>query len=359
MENEQEIESTEGITKKKSLLKKIFSGIGIGGAVIGGGLLSLILVVIRFLYIASAGLSMVWYAIILFQKGSIVWGLVVLIIGTPLAIGIASYLFIPLLLFSVATLIIWGIASLFGVHTSFSNIWGLLWLAVKVLIVGSMAFFGVSEFIRSIRQKRVFNFFKENWFYFLIFLFLFWLFFINVNSNSTEVSQSDSNQATQVEPMNSSELDKFSTALAKEEPLTDSDLENIRGALKSYTDRTGNYLTQNDVDGFTGLVKQSNDYQYELGQSLLFSWDQQKIYTTSEFDKLYKEVQQAGYRKPGALQLDKDRLKAAAGHQNYSVDEDGNRYEFSREIILQGIDKANIARKNTDKIISVFNEFVK
>ena len=83
----------------------------------------------------------------MFQKGSIVWGLVVLIIGTPLAIGIASYLFIPLLLFSIVTLIIWGVASLFGVHTSFGNIWDWLWFAVKVLIVGGMAFFGVSEFI--------------------------------------------------------------------------------------------------------------------------------------------------------------------------------------------------------------------
>jgi len=250
----------------------------------------------------------------LFQKGSIVWGLVVLIIGTPLAIGIASYLFIPLLLFSIVTLIIWGVASLFGVYTSFGNIWDWLWFAVKVLIVGGMAFFGVSEFIRSIKQKRIFNFFKKNWFYFLIFLFLFWLFFINVNKNSTEVPQSDSNQATQIEPMNSSELDKFSTVLAKEELLTDSDLENIRSALKSYTDRTGNYLTQNDVDGFTGLIKQSNDYQYELGQSLLFSWDQQKIYTTSGFDKLYKEMQDANYRKSGVLQFNKNRLKQAAEH---------------------------------------------
>ena len=70
-------------------------------------------------------------------------------------------------------------------------------------------------------------------------------------------------------------------------------------------------------------------------------------------------MQQAGYRKPGALQLDKDRLKAAAEHQNYSVDEDGNKYEFSREIILQGIDQVNVARQNMDKIVSVFNEFVK
>lgn len=59
------------------------------------------------------------------------------------------------------------------------------------------------------------------------------------------------------------------------------------------------------------------------------------------------------------MQFDKDRLKQAAEHQSYSEDENGNKYEFSREVILQGIDKVNVARKNMDKIISVFNEFVK
>ncbi|OIO49356.1 hypothetical protein COS21_03645 [bacterium (Candidatus Gribaldobacteria) CG02_land_8_20_14_3_00_41_15] len=59
----------EGVTKKKSLLKKIFSGIGIGGAVIGGGLFSLILVVVRFLYIASAGLSMHGMQLFCFKRG--------------------------------------------------------------------------------------------------------------------------------------------------------------------------------------------------------------------------------------------------------------------------------------------------
>lgn len=359
MENETEVENMEGFKKRKISFRKIFSRIGIGGVVVGGSLFSLILVVIRFLYITFAGLSMVWCAIILFQKGSIVWGLIALIIGTPLAIGIASYLFLYLLLFSIATLIIWGIASIFGVHASFGNIWELLLSAVKVLIVGAMAFFGVSEFVRSIKQKRVLDFFKGNWFYFLIFLFLFWLFFINVNNNSTEIPRPDPSQTSQVESMNSYELDKFSVVLAKEEPLIDSDLENLRSALKSYTNRTGNYLTQDNIEVFTGLIKQSNDYQYELGQSLLFSWDQHKVYTTSDFDKLYKEMQQADYRKREALQFDKDRLKQAAEHQSYSEDGDGNKYEFSREIILQGIDKVNIMRKNTDKIISVFNEFVK
>ena len=163
--------------EKKSLVKKVFSGIGVGGAVIGGGFLYLIFVVLRFLYIALSGLSVVWLAINLFQEGSIVWGLVVLIIGTPIAIGIASFLFIPLLVLTIVSLIIWGAISIFGFDVSFDSVWDSIWLVIKVLILGGMAFFGVSEFISSVKQKRIKEFFKENWFYFPLFLFLFWLFF--------------------------------------------------------------------------------------------------------------------------------------------------------------------------------------
>jgi hypothetical protein len=141
--------------------------------------------------------------------------------------------------------------------------------------------------------------------------------------------------------------------------LADSDIENLRAALKSYVDRTGNYLTKNDIDTFVGLMNKSNDYQYELGQSLLFSWDQHRSYTTNRFDELYKEMQQDGNRKPELLQTDKNRIQEAAKNQNYTEDADRNKYEFSREIIVENLGKIDVSRKNFEKIVGVFNEFVK
>lgn len=164
-------------TTNKSFVKKVFGGIGIGGAVVGGGILFLVLTVLRFLYIAAAGLSMVILAISLFQNGSIAWGLIALIVGTPIAIGIASFLFMPILFFSILTLIIWGVVAIFGVHTSFGNIWGWLWFILKVLCVGFIAYTGIVEFIKSVKQNQLSKFFKENWFYFLLFFFLIWVFF--------------------------------------------------------------------------------------------------------------------------------------------------------------------------------------
>lgn len=181
IESESEIipsEVSEAITiKKESFLKKIFKGVGTGGLVVGGGFLYISFTILQFLFVAFAGLSMIGLAISLFSEGSIIWGLVALFIGTPIAIGLASYFFIFFLILAILALIIWGIIYIFGFNVSFGSVWDGIWLIIKVLILGGMAFFGVSSFIAAVKNKNVVSFFKENWFYILIFLFLFWLFF--------------------------------------------------------------------------------------------------------------------------------------------------------------------------------------
>ena len=163
--------------KKESFIKKIFKGAGVGGLVVGGGFLYISFTILKFLFVAFAGLSMIGLAISLFSEGSIIWGLVALFIGTPIAIGLASYFFIFFLALAILALIIWGIIYLFGFNVSFGSVWDGIWLLIKVLILGGMAFFGVSSLIGAVKNKNVLSFFKENWFYILIFLFLFWLFF--------------------------------------------------------------------------------------------------------------------------------------------------------------------------------------
>ena len=79
------------IIKKESFLKKIFKGVGTGGLVVGGGFLYISFTILQFLFVAFAGLSMIGLAISLFSEGSIIWGLVALFIGTPIAIGLIYY----------------------------------------------------------------------------------------------------------------------------------------------------------------------------------------------------------------------------------------------------------------------------
>ena len=162
--------------KKDSFLKKVFKGVGIGGLVLGGGFLSVLFYILHFLFVAVAGLSMIWLAITLFSEGSIIWGLVVLFIGTPIAIGLAGYFFIFFFALTILALIIWGVTYLFGFNVSFGSVWDSIWLIIKVLILGGMAFFGITSFVQAVKKNELVSFFKENWFYILIFFFLFWLF---------------------------------------------------------------------------------------------------------------------------------------------------------------------------------------
>lgn len=172
---EREMED-EGKTKK--IFKKFSKGLGLGSLYLGGGVLFILFNILQFLVTAVAGLGMIWWAISEFLEGSIIIGLLILFIGTPLAIAIAHWAFIFLLVLAILSAIIWGIANLFGLSISFGNAWDIVWFIIKILLLGFMAFIGISGFIEAIRKKQVVSFFKEIWFYILLFIFLFWLFFL-------------------------------------------------------------------------------------------------------------------------------------------------------------------------------------
>ncbi len=164
--------------EKESFFKRIFKGVGTGGLALGGGFLYLLFIVLRFLFVAAAGLSMVGLAISLFYDGSIVLGLIALIIGTPLAIGLASYLFIFWLFFGILALIIWGIINLLGFNISFNSVWDGVWWAIKILLTGGLALLLGYMFIIAVKNKDITSFFKENWGYIILFVFFLWVFFL-------------------------------------------------------------------------------------------------------------------------------------------------------------------------------------
>ncbi|MFC2034035.1 hypothetical protein ACFLTT_01335 [Chloroflexota bacterium] len=165
-------------SKRNFSIKGIGKGIGQGTLIASGGTLLLVFNVLQFIFVASAGLGTVWGAITLFMDGSILWGLVVLFIGTPISIALAQWLFIPLFFISIIVAIIWGLANLFGFDVSFDSAWSFVWFIGTILIIGFMAFFGVTGFVEAIKSNRVLGYFKENWFYILIFCGLFWWFFL-------------------------------------------------------------------------------------------------------------------------------------------------------------------------------------
>jgi hypothetical protein len=167
----------ERVPEKKATLKEKLLGVGWGGLVVGGSILALFVSVLRFIYVALAGLSMVYYAIVLFGEGSIFLGLLVIVFGTTIAIGIASYFFYPVLLLSIIALIVWGVSRLLGFHAGFTNIWHYTWVGVIGLIFLAVTVFGIIGFVSAIRHKNLKEFLSSNWFYILLYIGIVYYFF--------------------------------------------------------------------------------------------------------------------------------------------------------------------------------------
>ncbi|MEI7621152.1 MAG: zinc ribbon domain-containing protein [Candidatus Moraniibacteriota bacterium] len=164
--------------EKENFFKKFFKGIGAGGLVMGGGFLSISFMILQFLFVATAGLSMISLAITLFYDGSIIWGLIALFIGTPIAIGLANSFFVFWFLLGILVLIVWGVANLFGFNISFDSAWEGVWQLIKILVTGGVAFLLISLFVDAVKNKNIASFFSESWGYIILLVFLFWIFFL-------------------------------------------------------------------------------------------------------------------------------------------------------------------------------------
>ena len=93
----------------KNLLIKILKGLGFGGLAIGGVGFYAIISILQIIFVWGTGLSFVLWGIALLLQGSIIGGLFVLFIGTPIAVTIASLLFPLWVIFLICLLIYWVI----------------------------------------------------------------------------------------------------------------------------------------------------------------------------------------------------------------------------------------------------------
>lgn len=166
------------LQKPQNVFVKFAKGFGIGSVYAGGGILFILFQIVRFAIPAIVGLLMILWAISEFVEGSIIVGLIVLLIGTPIAVGIAGWAATFIFFLAILALIIWGISNLFGANLSFDSAWDLAWLIIKVLAVGGIGYFLIIGFMDGVKTKTIKSFLSGNWFYILGFCFLFWLFFL-------------------------------------------------------------------------------------------------------------------------------------------------------------------------------------
>ena len=159
---------------------------------------------------------------------------------------------------------------------------------------------------------------------------------------------------------NASEIGRYSKVLSKamKYELNEEDLKILRSVISDYTLRTGRMTTKDEYEYAIRVLKLINNYNNELGKSMLFSWDSKQYLTTNNFDELYKIMEIMRLRKGKLLENDIDKIKAASQNQYFITDEAGAKYEFSREVILKGIDANNLAIENFEKISIVMKDFV-
>jgi hypothetical protein len=117
------------------------------------------------------------------MDGSILWGILVLLLGTPIAIGIATFLAPFLFVVGIIALIIWGAASIFGFNVSFGDIWNNIWLVILILFLASIALWMTISLFKAVFKGKI-NWFRRhlNWTYVLACVV--WFVF-NMSSNET------------------------------------------------------------------------------------------------------------------------------------------------------------------------------
>ena len=160
--------------------------------------------------------------------------------------------------------------------------------------------------------------------------------------------------------MTTGEIDTTSKIFSKAmvEELTESDFAALKRVLKEYNDRTGMTIKKTDVEVLTKTFEITNEYYYELGQSLLNSWDSKSKFTTRNYDEVLTLVKKHQIRKPEKIKMDLRCLDAAANNEDYVQDEEGNKFEFGREIILQKLKENKISRNNFERIKNFLNESI-
>lgn len=184
----------------------------------------------------------------------------------------------------------------------------------------------------------------------------------NIKAGNKIEVQTKQDESTTVEApqLTTNELDRYSFVLKKadKEALNETDIAELRSIFNEYSDRTGRKFSSEEYNYFIGATKMTDDYLYELGTSLLLSWDQKKKNTTTKFDELYQAMKTQKLRKDEKLKMDMETLKAATANQNYVEDLEGKKYSFGRDVILAHMKNNEVTNNNIQKIAALIKEFM-
>ncbi len=147
-------------------------------------------------------------------------------------------------------------------------------------------------------------------------------------------------------PLNDAELQRLNTVvkqLNESGELRAEDISQVRSVLNDYITRTGVKLSKPQYEESFGVLGIMLEYKYEMGESALLSWDNQRVITTPEFDRLSNQV--SGLVPETQLREDRAMIEAASHRQPFIDSSNGSRYELSRASIATGHEKKKRQRE--------------
>jgi hypothetical protein len=158
--------------------------------------------------------------------------------------------------------------------------------------------------------------------------------------------------------MTTDEWNVYSSVLAKgmEEPFTENDLTRLKEVVQSYHRRTQTECTDTQIALGVWLNDAALRYHFELGKCVLMAFDTKQPFFSHDLKEAIEQALQIGFRQ-SKIEADLRRIFSSA-YQTPWIDEFGKSYHpLTRQEILDGMSRSEIARDNFSKLFSLIKEW--
>jgi hypothetical protein len=180
-----------------------------------------------------------------------------------------------------------------------------------------------------------------------------------VNGLSAEINTGSDDNHNQFPKLTVDELDAVSKILSKAMvmKLNNEDINDFKRVLFNYDKRTGKKMKKEDFDEVTKYFRLIYEYNYELGSSLLLSWDSRTNFTTSNYINALNKIKKNNLRSADKIKMDYNALYAASKNQKFVTNDKMQKFQFGRDTILKRLKEVEISNKNLNVLIRIFKEY--
>jgi hypothetical protein len=174
-----------------------------------------------------------------------------------------------------------------------------------------------------------------------------------ITGPKSEIQQKETPKKSSDYPdLTAMEISELSQIIAKlsEGPITDEDIGRFKQVNKDYFKRTGKTINEAQVKLLLHVNKTTSDYNHELGQCLLISYDTKEPFISTKLQSLRADMEKEGFVRKSKLDSDFRRVRSVAKREVF-IDEFGDEQQpLTRDQIVNGIKSIDVLMENMDKL---------